>query len=76
MKRTKFTDFVLKYLKWTSSFLYEPIYLSRATKVLSDIKNNLDEIERISQENNDVVKGFSKEKNSNNETVYRIDFRI
>ena len=72
MKRTKLTDFILKNLKWTGIFLWEQIYLSRLSKTLNDIKNNIDDIDTISYKNNDVIKGFSKE-NLNDRTLYKVD---
>jgi hypothetical protein len=72
MKRTKLTDFILKNLQWTGIFLCEQIYWSRLSKTLNDIKNNIDDIETISHKNNDVIKGFSKEK-FNNRTQYKVE---
>lgn len=69
MKRTKITDFILKNLRWTGIFLCEQIYWSRLSKTLNEIKNNIDDIETISHKNNDVIKGFSKEK-FDNRTLY------
>ena len=47
MKRNKLTDFILKNLRWTGIFLWEPIYYSRLENVLYEYKTNSN-IETIS----------------------------
>lgn len=72
MKRTKLTNFVLCYLKWTGIFMYDIIYLCRLSKTLNDIKDNIDDIKTFSHKNNDVIKGFSKEI-FNNRILYKVE---
>lgn len=51
MKRTKLTNFILKNLRWTGIFLYDPIYLGRLNRILNHIKYNIEDIEIISNKN-------------------------
>jgi hypothetical protein len=63
MKRSKTTDFILKYCKWTGMFLYNIIYWKRLNLVLSILSNidKDDETKFITTciLNDDVITGYT-----------------
>jgi hypothetical protein len=61
MRKTQFTDFVLKHLKWTGFFIYKPVFFGRLKPLIIDIskvRKNEKELEAVLLKNPDIVDGF------------------